>query len=340
MENKDNDTQIIVNGLSLMKLEVKLSLQSDDSIIIKGDGKYVNNSYISLNKIRKEINSKEGYQLIDLFYCKIINSGPIAQYNQLPLINAFLPSEVKETNYRLCSFKEMSKQKFVYFTFNSFTINMTFQSFSFTVNQIIFYINSHCHQVSPNEKDKGEYKLQFMLPLNYINENQKDLHITYYIITGDEIEIREKIVSLSITDIERRPNRLLNSKINIKDSFFCMLTTQIYTCKRLDEAIIKMIYENHIKYVLFDKQHHKDENEFMARLNKQNNKPYEIISFVLKLNDATTFQKKIDYFVKDKIDNILIYDYYSLYNIFTPKGPAFNTNGYEIINNDDYEQIY
>ena len=101
-----------------------------------------------------------------------------------------------------------------------------------------------------------------------------------------------------------------------------------------------MIYENHIKYVLFDKQHHKDENEFMARLNKQNNKPYEIISFVLKLNDATTFQKKIDYFVKDKIDNILIYDYYSLYNIFTPKGPAFNTNGFEIINNDDYEQIY
>ena len=342
MENKDNDTQIIVNGLSLMKLEVKLSLQSDDSIIIKGDGKYVNNSYISLNKIRKEINSKEGYQLIDLFYCKIINSGPIAQYNQLPLINAFLPSEVKETNYRLCSFKEMSKQEFVFFTFNSFTINMTFQSFSFTVNQINFFINSHCHQMYPNEKDKykGEYKLQFMLPLNYINENQKDLHITYCIFTGNEIEIREKIVSLSITDIERRPNRLLNSKINIKDSFFCMLTTQIYTCKRLDEAIIKMIYENHIKYVLFDKQHHKYENEFMARLNKQNNKPYEIISFVLKLNDATTFQKKIDYFVKDKIDNILIYDYYSLYNIFTPKGPAFNTNGYEIINNDDYEQIY
>ena len=354
MENKDNDTRIIVNGLSLMKLEVKLSLQSDHSIIIKGDGKYVNNSYISLNTIRKAINSKEGYQLIDFFYCKIINSGLIAQYNQLPLINIFLPSEQKETNYRLCSFKEMSKQEFVFFTFNSFTINMTFQSFSFTVNQIIFYINSHCHQVSPNEKDKdkGEYKLQFMLPLNYINENQKDLHITYCIITGNEAEIREKIVSLSITDIERRPNRLLNSEINIKDSFFCMLTTQIYTCKRLDEAIIKMIYENHIKYVLFDKQHHKYENEFMARLNKQNNKPYEIISFVLKLDDATTFQKKIDYFVKDKIDNILIYDYYSLYklknidiekqceylkNIFTPKGPAFNTNDFEIINN---EQIY
>ena len=357
MENKDNDTRIIVNGLSIMKLKVKLSLQSDYSIIIQEDGKYVNNSYISLNTIRKAINSKEGYQLIDFFYCKIINSGLIAQYNQLPLINIFLPSEQKETNYRLCSFKEMSKQEFVYFTFNSFTINMTFQSFSFTVNQIIFYINSSYHQVSPNEKDKdkGEYKLQFMLPLNYINENQKDFHITYYIITGDEIEIREKIVSLSITDIERRPNRLLNSEINIKDSFFCMLTTQIYTCKRLDEAIIKMIYENHIKYVLFDKQHHKDEKEFMARLNKQNNKPYEIISFVLKLDDATTFQKKIDYFVKDKIDNILIYDYYSLYklnnidiekqceylkNIFTPKGPAFNTNGYEIINNDDYEQIY
>ena len=204
MENKDNDTQIIVNGLSLMKLEVKLSLQSDHSIIIKEDGYYVNNSYISLNTIRKAINSKEGYQLIDLFYCKIINSGPIAQYNQLPLINAFLPSEVKETNYRLCSFKEMSKQKFVYFTFNSFTINMTFQSFSFTVNQIYCNINSHCHQVSPNEKDKdkGEYKLQFVLPLNYINENQKDLHITYCIFTGNEIEIREKIVSLSITDIE------------------------------------------------------------------------------------------------------------------------------------------
>ena len=274
MENKDNDTRIIVNGLSLMKLEVKLSLQSDNSIIIQEDGKYVNNSYISLNKIREEINSKEGYQLIDFFYCKIINSGLIAQYNQLPLINIFLPSEQKETNYRLCSFKEMSKQEFVYFTFNSFTINMTFQSFSFTVNQINFFINSHYHQMYPNEKDKdkGEYKLQFMLPLNYINENQKDFHITYYIITGDEIEIREKIVSLSITDIERRPNRLLNSEINIKDSFFCMLTTQIYTCKRLDEAIIKMIYENHIKYVLFDKQHHKDENEFMARLNKQNNK--------------------------------------------------------------------
>ena len=354
MENKDNDTRIIVNGLSLMKLEVKLSLQSDHSIIIKEDGKYVNNSYISLNTIRKAINSKEGYQLIDFFYCKIINSGLIAQYNEYPLINVFLPSEVKETNYRLCSFKEMSKQEFVFFTFNSFTINMTFQSFSFTVNQINFFINSHCHQMYPNEKDKdkGEYKLQFMLPLNYINENQKDLHITYYIITGDEIEIREKIVSLSITDIERRPNRLLNSEINIKDSFFCMLTTQIYTCKRLDEAIIKMIYENHIKYVLFDKQHHKYENEFMARLNKQNNKPYEIISFVLKLDDATTFQKKIDYFVKDKIDNILIYDYYSLYklknidiekqceylkNIFTPKGPAFNTNDFEIINNEQID---
>ena len=36
-------------------------------------------------------------------------------------------------------------------------------------------------------------------------------------------------LSLSITDIERRPNRLLNSKINIKDSFFFFLTTQIYT---------------------------------------------------------------------------------------------------------------
>ena len=361
MENKDNDTRIIVNGLSLMKLEVKLSLQSDHSIIIKEDGYYVNNSYISLNTIRKAINSKEGYQLIAFFYCKIINSGATAPYNPFTLINGYLPSllqtEVKETNYRLCSFKEMSKQKFVYFTFNSFTINMTFQSFSFTVNQINFFINSHYHQMYPNEKDKdkGEYKLQFMLPLNYINENQKDLHITYCIITGNEAEIREKIVSLSITDIERRPNRLLNSEINIKDSFFCMLTTQIYTCKRLDEARIKMIYEKHIKYVLFDKQHHKDEKEFMARLNKQNNKPYEIISFVLKLDDATTFQKKIDYFVKDKIDNILIYDYYSLYNLknidiekqceylknnFTPKRPAFNTNDYEIINNDDYEQIY
>ena len=51
MENKDNDTRIIVNGLSIMKLKVKLSLQSDYSIIIQEDGKYVNNSYISLNTI-------------------------------------------------------------------------------------------------------------------------------------------------------------------------------------------------------------------------------------------------------------------------------------------------
>ena len=93
MENKDNDTQIIVNGLSLMKLEVKLSLQSDNSIIIQEDGKYVNNSYIFLNKIREAINSKEGYQLIDFFYCKIIHSGVIAQYNPLPFMNAFLPSQ-------------------------------------------------------------------------------------------------------------------------------------------------------------------------------------------------------------------------------------------------------
>ena len=362
MNNKDNDTRIIVNGLKRMKLKVKFCLHSNDSTIIEEDEKYGDNSYITLNKIREAINPQKGDNLIDFFYCKIINSGLLAEINSLTLINAFLPfnlkTEEKETNYRLCSFKEMSKKQFVFFNFNYFTINMNFQAFSFTVKQINFYINSKVHEVFPNEKDKvkGEYKLQVLLPLNYIDEKQKDMHITYYIITGDQTEIREKIVALSITDIERRPNRLLNSEINIRDSFFCRLTTQIYTCNRLDEAIIKMIYEHQIKYVLFDKDHCKDEREFMARLNNQMNKPYEIISFVLSLDNKATFHKKIDYFVKDKIDNILIYDYYSLHNLknfdieeqceylnnnFTPKGPAFNTstNGFEVIENCAYEQI-
>ena len=144
MENKDNDTRIIVNGLSIMKLKVKLSLQ-DYSTIIEEDEKYGYNSYITLNKIREAINPQNDNKLIDFFYCKIINSGLLAEINPLTLINEWLPSnlktEEKETNYRLCSFKEMSKKQFVFFTFNYFTINMNFQAFSFTVNQINFYIN-------------------------------------------------------------------------------------------------------------------------------------------------------------------------------------------------------
>ena len=51
----------------------------------------------------------------------------------------------------------------------------------------------------------------------------------------------------------------------------------------------------------------------MERLNKGNNRSYEIISFVLALDtkNNSSFKQKIDFFVKDKIDNLLIYNYYS-----------------------------
>ena len=118
---------------------------------------------------------------------------------------------------------------------------------------------------------------------------------------------------MSPNDIENHNIVLLNSEIIIKDYFFTQLTTQIFTCAFIDQNIINLIYDYKIKYILFDKKDVKQQTVFMERLNKGNNRSYEIISFVLALDtkNNSSFKQKIDFFVKDKIDNLLIYNYYS-----------------------------
>ena len=297
MDN-DNDTEIIVSDIRKMIVEVKLNLQSE-LITLEEDGKYGNNSYIKLNKIRNESIKQFDVIDFDFFYCRIINSQLLADINPLTVLNSILPDNYKtiqiETNYRLCSYKEMSKKKYIFFKFNSITLNMYFQSYSFTVDKIIFYINSKFveRETKETNKEKEEYKLEVVFPLDYIDETKYSIKIVYYIIFGEDTEIREKTIYLSLTDIERQSSRLLNSEITIKDSFFCMLTTQIYTCYILDETIINLIYENKIKYILFDKDVvEKDKNVFMTQINKKENKPYDITALTLSLNNKDTFYKK------------------------------------------------
>ena len=296
---------ILVEGIKKMKLEIKATIDAKPEEI-NGDGKYdEKKSFINLSKIEDVVKN-------DFFYCRVIKN------------NTFFKNE-EETNFRLCSLNKLEKNDTTILIYNHFMIYFTYKVFSIRIKKVIVTIEGN-KEITINKdlkKNKdNSYKLEIECPLNYIKENETFCFLQFKIISNEDVtDFREYKVYLSPKDIKLHKIVLLNSEINIKDSCFTQLTTQIFTCSFIEPNIIKLMYDYKIKYVLFDKQYEKQKNDFMERLNsktnRETNRPYEIQSFILTLNmkNYPLLKQKIDYFVKDKIDNILIYNYYSLVSL-------------------------
>ena len=296
---------ILVEGIKKMKLEIKATIDAKPEEI-NGDGKYdEKKSFISFSKIENVVKN-------DFFYCRVIQN------------NTFFKNE-KETNYRLCSLSKLEKNDTTILIYNHFMIYFTYKVFSIEIKEVIVTIEGNkaitINKDLKKNKDNS-YKLEIECPLNYIKENETFCFLQFKITSNEDVtDFREYKVYLSPKDIKKHKIVLLNSEINIKDSCFTQLTTQIFTCSFIEPNIIKLMYDYKIKYVLFDKQYEKQKNDFMERLNsktnRETNRPYEIQSFILTLNmkNYPLLKQKIDYFVKDKIDNILIYNYYSLVSL-------------------------
>ena len=293
---------ILVEGITDMNLEIKQTI-GERPIGICGDGKYdKNKSIINLSKIVEIVKNE---WKIDYFYCRVIKKHHIHKNE-------------KETNFRLCLLSELEKRNATILLYNNLKIYFSYKVFSIEIQKIIVNIEGK-QLISINKdnliKNKDNcYKLDIKCPLNYIKESEASFSLQFKIISNEDVsDFKEYKVYLSPNDIENHNIVLLNSEIIIKDSCFTQLTTQIFTCAFIDQNIINLIYDYKIKYILFDKKDVKHQTFFMEKLNKGNNRSYEIISFVLALDtkNNSSFKQKIAFFVKDKIDNLLIYNYYS-----------------------------
>ena len=246
----------------------------------------------------------------------------------------FVFNTEKESMYRLFFLAYKNRPKLLKYNYVHFDfIYDTFPNTNYTIQEIKISLGSGVVNINPtNSSFSVDIALYSITQLG--NEHYFDLKYSYLLKTEkNEIISDNKVkrIYTSIDAIERKSTitlkhryTLLNSHMIIKDQLLQRVTSQIYSCILLNERIVEEIKNNKIKYVLFFNK--EDYNKYSILFDKYQ----EITCFSFEFKSLSSLGKTIDYFVKDKIDTIFIYQLEKLLYDKMSKDEDFD------IQNNDY----
>lgn len=247
----------------------------------------------------------------------------------------FVFNAEKESMYRLFSLGSKNRPQLLKFNYVVFDFMYdTFSNSNYTIQEIKISLGSEVVNINPtNSSFSVDIALNSITPLG--NEHYFDLKYSYPLKTEkNEIIIDNKVkrIYTSIDAIERKSTitlkhryTLLNSHMIIKDQLLQRVTSQIYSCILLNERIVEEIKNNKIKYVLFFNK--EDHNKYSILFDKYQ----EITCFSFEFKSLSSLGKTIDYFVKDKIDTIFIYQLEKLLYDKMSKDEDFDIQNYDYL---------
>ena len=223
----------------------------------------------------------------------------------------FVFNTEKESMYRLFSLASKNRPQLLIFNYVHFDFMYdTFSNSNYTIQEIKISLGSRVvNKKQTNSSFSVDIALDSITPLG--NEHYFDLKYSYLLKTEKNeniIDNKVKRIYTSIDASERKSTitlkhryTLLNSHMIIKDQLLQRVTSLIYSCKLLNERIVEEIKNNKIKYVLFFNK--EDYNKHSILFDKYQ----EITCFSFEFKSLSSLGRTIDYFVKDKIDTIFIY---------------------------------
>lgn len=241
----------------------------------------------------------------------------------------------KESMYRLFFLAYKNRPKLLKYNYVHFDFRYdTFPNTNYTINEITISLGSKTVQNNPtNSSFSFDIALYSIEPLG--NEHYFDLKYSYLLKTEEDekiVDYKVKRIYTSIDEIERNSiitlkhrYTLLNSEMIIKDQLLQRVTSQIYSCLILNEKIVEEIKNNKTRYVLFFNK--KDYSKYSTLFD--NYKEIECFSFEFK--SLSSLGKTIDYFVKDKIDTIFIYQLEKLLYDKVSKDEDFDIQNYDYL---------
>ena len=247
----------------------------------------------------------------------------------------FVFNTEKEPMYRLFSLASKNRPQLLKFNYVDFDFMYdTFSNSNYTIQKIQISLGSEVVNKKPtNSSFSVDIALFSITQLG--NEHYFDLKYSYLLKTEKNeniIDNKVKRIYTSIDAIERKSTitlkhryTLLNSHMIIKDQLLQRVTSQIYSCILLNERIVEEIKNNKIKYVLFFNK--EDYNKYSILFDKYQ----EITCFSFEFKSLSSLGKTIDYFVKDKIDTIFIYQLEQLLYDKMSKDEDFDIQNYDYL---------
>lgn len=223
---------------------------------------------------------------------------------------------------------KLLKYNYVHFDF----IYDTFPNTNYTIQEIEITLGLEVDKKIPTDSSFSfDIALYSIEPLG--NEHYFDFKYSYLLKTEKDeiIDYKVKRIYTSIDEIERNSitlkhrYTLLNSEMIIKDQLLQRVTSQIYSCIILNEKIVEEIKNNKIRYVLFFNK------EDYSKYSNLFNKYKEIECFSFEFKSLSSLGKTINYFVKDKIDTIFIYQLEKLLYDKVSKDEDFDIQNYDYL---------